>query len=81
MFFPFNFELNLIKSTFLKCLAQILCASTSKLETRLRIMRQTGQGGQVINLDPPNVHFLPYVDVNGCVMLSLDLHTMSADQS
>ena len=41
---------------------------------------QTGKEGQVINLDLPNVHFLPYMDIKGCVMLSLDLHTKSADQ-
>ena len=43
-------------------------------------MGQTGEEGQVINLDLPNAHFLPYMDVKGVVMLSLDLHTMSTDQ-
>ena len=41
---------------------------------------QTGKEGQVINLDLPNVHFLPYMNVKGCVILSLDLHTESADE-
>ena len=43
-------------------------------------MEQTGEEGQMINLDHPNVHYLPYMDVEGGVMLSLNLHTMSADQ-
>ena len=42
--------------------------------------RADRQGGQVINLDLPNAHFLPYRHVKGCVKLSLHLHTMSADQ-
>ena len=41
---------------------------------------QTGQDGQVINLDLPNVHFVLYMDAKGCVMLSLDQYTMSSDQ-
>ena len=36
-----------------------------KFETRLRDMGQIGKEGQVINLDLPNVHFLPYMDVKG----------------
>ena len=31
-------------------------------------MEQKGEEGQVISLDLPNVHFLPYMDVKGDVM-------------
>ena len=55
-------------------------------------MRQTGEEGQVINLDLSNVHFLPYMDVKGfvscspltltpCQLTSLYLPSKSADQS
>ena len=41
---------------------------------------QTVQEHQVTNLDLPNVHFFHIWILRGHVMLSLDLHTKSADQ-
>ena len=46
---------------------KILVVSSIKCQTRLRDMGQTGEEGQMINLDHPNVHFLPYMVYQGGV--------------
>ena len=60
--FSFNFELNFIKYMLWKCLAQIWCVPLQNLRLDWGY-RADRQGGQVINLEPPNTHLFPYLDV------------------
>ena len=60
--------------------AQVLDVSFPNFQTRLGDMGQTGQEGEVTNLDLPMSIFFHIWILRGCIMFSLDIHTMSADQ-